>query len=879
MAITLPSHILEAKHRLAEGRQKLSEKHRSGVPGHQIGAHLTDVIDGIVSQVFDAALEDLQLPSLRRHVALVSHGGYGRRDLAPFSDVDLMILFAPPSGENITQLARRLMGDLFDTGLTLAQSVRSPLEACQLAMGDAMIATSLMESRFLAGSVSLYTEFFQRFQRKLQGSQRRLFAAIEKARYEERDQYGGTVYLLEPNVKRSPGGLRDIHFMRWCGFLRYGTSEPDNLLLAGAFSPEDHRLLRDAGEFLLRLRHEMHFHANIPQDLLTRLEQVRVADAFGYAEQPPILPVERFMRDYFAHTQFVMQLARRIVESNRPGARARRMMRLMASHQVEREFLVSPSFIDATRRGKQRLSESLGQILRLADLANLYNKRIGHETWEHIRRSISQIDDELTPEAIQHFLSLMARPTRLYELVHALHQVGVLEKVIPQFAHARCLLQFNEYHKYTVDEHSLRTIKHVASFREDTGLLGHVYNSLKKKRTLHLALLLHDLGKGYDEDHSEVGARIAMDVANRLRLPADEADTIQFLVHKHLMMSHLAFRRDTSDEQLVIRFAVEVGSPDVLRMLFLLTAADLAAVGPGMLNNWKVEVLCELFERAMMHLAGETTSFDSEYRYGALRREILQALPPETEQATLEKLVKELRPSVLRADIPENTAKLLHTLVDLPRGETVVQFHFTPQSGTLAIQVGAHEAITDGIFHKIAGVLSSHRLQVLSAEINTFSNGLILDTFFVIDPDHVGEPPLERLESIERALRQCLRDPGDASPKFVPLWSSRPASQQLEIEKAARLPTRVRTDNDTSEKFTIIDVFAHDRPGLLYALAHALYDLKLSLRVAKIGTHLDQVVDVFYVTEEDGGKVELPERLAEIKERIHHEVDKLQHSA
>ncbi len=262
----------------------------------------------------------------------------------------------------------------------------------------------------------------------------------------------------------------------------------------------------------------------------------------------------------------------------------------------------------------------------MADLANLYDKRIARPTCELIRKAVPVLSDEILPQTATRFLSILSQPSRLGEILRTLYDLGVLEKLVPDFSHARCLLQFNEYHKYTVDEHCLLAVERACDFAKDPGGVGRVYRRIKEKRLLHLALLIHDLGKGYVEDHSEVGLRIADDTAQRLYLSQRETEVLKFLVHKHLLMAHLAFRRDTSDEQLVVRFAVEVGSPDVLEMLFVLTAADLAAVGPGVLNGWKIEVLSDLFERTMEHLAGDRASIASEERWKQKRNEI-RAVP------------------------------------------------------------------------------------------------------------------------------------------------------------------------------------------------------------------------------------------------------------
>ncbi len=426
------------------------------------------------------------------------------------------------------------------------------------------------------------------------------------------------------------------------------------------------------------------------------------------------------------------------------------------SHQVEGDFRVGPTQIAATRRGLAKLRGSLAEILRLVDLANWYDKPIAPATWEAIRAAVPTLPDEVTPEASKRFLSLLGQPARLATLLRTLHEMGVLEKIIPAFAHARCLLQFNEYHKYTVDEHCMRAVERATAFRHDAGPLGRVYRPLKRKRLLHLALLIHDLGKGYPEDHSEVGLRIADETARRLGLADREAETLKFLVHKHLLMSHLAFRRDTSDEQLVVRFAVEVGSPEVLQMLFVLTAADLAAVGPGVLNGWKVEVLTDLYHRTMQHLAGEAPATQAEDWLAQRRSDVLRKFTAEEDLGWFRKQLAALPATYLLGTPPEAVAADLRELAQLAPGEAVARGRYLPENGTIEYRVGTYEPIAPGVFHKLTGALASQGLQILSAEINTLADGLVLDRFFVVDPDYAEQPPPERLEAVSRSWsRRC----------------------------------------------------------------------------------------------------------------------------
>ncbi len=865
--------LLAARARLAEGRAAIEAQHRSGSPGIQVCARLTELVDNVVLEMYRAAVAELapeDPDELESNVALVALGGYGRRDLAPFSDVDLTILHSAGAEAIVFPLASRLLHDLFDVGLDLQQSVRTPAQSWKLAAQDPIICTSLIESRFLCGSKKLFDAFFEKFQRRTRRHFRSILNSIYGARKAERQQYGETVYLLEPNVKRTRGGLRDIQLVRWLGFARHGVADPEALQLVGAISKSDQNDLRAASEFLLRLRNELHFHAGKSNDVLDKAEQVRLAELYEYQGTEGILPVEQFMREYFLHTRAVSHVASNFVANSRPGLLLSRILGTAFSHQVEGDYRVTPNEIKAAKRGLEKLEKSLSEVLRLCELANLHNKRIAPRTWETVRAAVPKFKGDVEPEIAQQFLALISRPGRLGDLLRRLHELGVLEKIIPGFTHARCLLQFNEYHKYTVDEHCILAVERCTDFISDPGLLGRVYLGIKQKRTLHLALLIHDLGKGFVEDHSEIGLRIAEETAQRLQLPLREAETLKFLVHKHLVMSHLAFRRDTHDEELILRFAVDVGSPEILDMLFVLTAADFAAVGPGVWNNWKAEVLIGLYRRTMRHLASDSPAVDSFERLKARRAEVLSCLAKDADQKWYLRQVESLQPAYAFSRPPANIADELRDLHSITPDGVRTRAHYNPETRTLEFVVGTHNEITPGLFHKLTGALASQGLEILSADINTLADGLVLDRFYVHDPDYAEEPPRHRLEEVERALVQALTTPAGAAPTFRKVWRSAGRDRVA----LATLPTRIKIDNSTSDGFTIIDIFAHDRMGLLFTITRTIFELGLSVSVAKIGTYLDQVVDVFYVTDQSGRKISNESRLQEISQRLLEAIDR-----
>src|SRR5690606_2579259 len=383
-------------------------------------------------------------------------------------------------------------------------SVRTISQSLQMALRDATVFTSLIESRLLAGNERLFARYMERYRRLAQRRSRSLIDAIRAARRGERAQYGDTEYLLRPNVKRSRGGLRDIQYVRWVGFAAYGEQEPLSLEQLGVLLPADRRKLLKAHDFLLKIRNELHFHAGKPQDVLDRSEQLRLAQLYQYEGSEGLLPVEKFMRDYFENTSEVRYTVSNFVASARSRSPVTVFFGNLFSRRMDDDFLIGPLHLRATRRGLARLRGDVAQVLRLMDLANLCDKRIDHGTWEAIRHDMLEgADVVLSNEAIHRFLSLMSQPSRLGDLLRRLHQLRVLEKLVPPLEHARCLVQFNEYHKYTVDEHCIRAVERATEFIQDPGPVGEVYRGIRNKRTLHLALLLHDLGKGYPEDHSE----------------------------------------------------------------------------------------------------------------------------------------------------------------------------------------------------------------------------------------------------------------------------------------------------------------------------------------------------------------------------------------
>ncbi|RIK83738.1 MAG: [protein-PII] uridylyltransferase [Planctomycetota bacterium] len=867
MAVTLSLRpiVIASKARLATGRERLRERHAAGESGVTLCASLADLVDTIVLDVWDEALADLADPDLRRMVALAPLGGYGRRDVAPYSDVDLLLVYDPAAAATVPELARRLVQDLGDTGLELGFSARTVDQTHDAAGSDITLFTSLVEARFLAGSVTLYTQLVRRFQHFAQRGAKKFVPAIAQARLEERRKFGEMSYMLAPNVKRSRGGLRGIQLLRWIGLSRYGFAEPEELERLGVFSSEERQTLRRATEYLLRLRNELHFHAGKAQDTLDRVEQVRLAPLYGFHGDAGLLPAEQFMRHYFQITREVRYIVGNFVNEAQPKERLSRVFGPMFSSRADNttDYRMGPTYIWATARGLQKLRTDLAEILRLTSLAAGYDKRISHDTWTAVRQALPKLPDKITPEVGERFLSLLAQPSRLGEMLRRLMELGVLEKIVPAFEHARGLLQFNQYHQYTVDEHCILAVQRATEFAAHPGPIGQVYARLKRKHLLHLALLLHDLGKGYPEDHSEVGRTIAAETCRRLDLPADDARLVEFLVHKHLSMTHMALWRDVDDEQTVLSLAVEVGTPEALQMLYLHSAADLAAVGPGVLNDWKLDLFTTLYERTLEHLGVDEPAARAQHRTVRARELVRAALGPRGAEPWFADQIERLPGSYLLGSPPGTIAEELARLTGLSPGIVDAWAKYDRERRVTQYLVATFEQIVPGVFHRLTGALTSQGLAILTAQINTLAGGLVLDRFVVADPDHPDEPPAFRFEEVCTALRTSLLVPTSEQPKFRRLWQKHDTPHDLDAP-----PQRVNVDASSSDQFTIVDVIANDRVGLLYAITRKLFELGLSVGVAKIGTYLDQVVDVFYVTDAAGRKITEESRLRTIRDEL-----------
>ena len=513
-------------------------------------------------------------------------------------------------------------------------------------------------------------------------------------------------------------------------------------------------------------------------------------------------------------------------------------------------------------------ASDLPAVLRLMSLANHRSRRIGHRTWQAIRKAMMEREStHPDPESVGAFLTLLSRHGRLAPLLRRLHELRIIEQLIPAFKRTRGLLQFNAYHKYTVDAHCIRAVEAATDFQNEDSAMGRRYRRLKDKALLHLALLIHDVGKGYEEDHSIVGARIAEDVADSFDLDPDSKDVLSWLILKHLAINTVAFRHDLSDPQIVLSFAKEVGSIRRLELLLVHSVADLIAVGPDTLTDWKMNLIEELYIRTRRYFESGDLPGENDAQLDEVRGEISEMLTEAGAGTTCHELLTQMPLSMLRRAAPDVIADRLQQVAGvIDDGKNCMcwsEFDELVKATryTVMYRQGGQRV---GIFARVTAALSTSGVKILHANIETVGD-VVWDEFLVRDPDFPDEPPSSRTNQIVMRVHDLLDSPDAPLPPYRQTWNS---ARKREGDSVNLLPTKIEFDNDSLARYTIVSLFAYDQTGLLYRVATEFSRLRVVIHFAKIDTHLDQIADVFYLTEENGSQIRDENRQNEIRQAI-----------
>ncbi|HXV81292.1 MAG TPA: [protein-PII] uridylyltransferase [Candidatus Binatia bacterium] len=858
-----------------KGRTLLLERHRAGAGGLEIVSAYSTMMDQLVRYLFAKVSDDFirKYPSENQRCTVVAQGGYGRGELNPYSDIDLLFLYAWKISPYVEAVTERLLYTLWDAGLQVGHATRTIKESIALSSSDLKVKTALLDARYLCGHYELYQEFDTAVESRL--VKRRVNRFVQEKLLENRlrhENYGGSVYLLEPDVKDGEGGLRDIHTARWIGRIKAGAKDLDTLALKGIISSGDVSKLKASQDFLLRVRNELHFSTEKHQDQLTFEEQEKVSHALGFQGEGTLKAVEVFMRNYYLHAAQISRLTSLIIHRLTEAAAPLVGGLYSLAKTVREGICISQGQLSITKPAI--LESQPGNLIEVFFEMQRQRCELSHETRELLRQHAGLFDDQLRRSASANipFFKILKWKERVYETLLEMHRCGILGAFIPEFGRLLCMVLHDAYHIYTVDQHSLKLIQEIerlkaGKYKEELPLLTQLAREAEKIELLYLGLMFHDIGKGFGGGHSEIGARLVQPIARRMRLNADDGALVEFLVRYHLAMTHTAFRRDLEDEKTIVDFAKTMGNVNHLKMLYLLTFADVKAVGPDVWNPWKGSLLGELY--------GKTLNVLEEMEKGEFRREDVRAVLRRIQGRVRRQLAKDhpadrvdpflaSMPERYFLSTPENDIPAHFDLMERFAGKGAVTAveHF-PERDCTTVVICTRDR--PGLFASITGTLTALNLDILNARIFTSSDGRILDVFRV---SHRGRSELVMAEQKWSKFRSTLNEVLEGRLDVARLVENSEHSLFLN-RHAPKVPTLVQVDTEASDSFTIVEVFTEDRIGVLFKITYALHQLGLSIHVAKISTNVDQVADVFYVTDEQGKKIQESARLAEIRQSLY----------
>jgi [protein-PII] uridylyltransferase len=850
----------------------ICEEQRMGTAGGNLACHmLADAMDNVLRVLHDRARAKYlaSASDLNYRMAVIAVGGYGRAELCPKSDIDLLFLHSYKSDPYVEAVTERILYSLWDMGLDVGYSVRNLKETFKMAASDDSIRTALMDFRFVGGQEGFFRESEREIEKFLFFSDADRFIGKKLDEMRKRHvKYGETVYVLEPNVKEGKGGLRDLHSALWVACVKYKCRNLKELRNKGVVGGKTVRAIGHAQDYLLRIRNELHLLTGKKTDVLSFEVQDPLAEVFRYRDRGRNLAVERFMRTYYMNAAITAALADELLEQvdrhlmggfRKPlySLQKKKVGGVGVLYKGKLSALPGVSF----QKEPLRILEFFQAIQKTRTVPTAHAK-------QSIQKALSSLGPEFPrdPEATKLFLSILSDPHYLLETLLAMHECRFLGKFIPEFASLSFLVQRDIYHVYTVDIHLILAasiLPGLAGIRrrtsEEEAFLA-IYRSVSRKDLLALAILCHDIGKGKGHGHSRIGAQIMARIGMRMGLARDEIDDLVFLVEHHLLMAHDSQRRDMHDIELIIRFCEVVDTPARLDMLYLLTYADMRAVGPEVWTQWKAMLLLELYEKAKNVL--ETGRLKRRFTERARQRreqvaEMLWQFPPDA----VSEYLSRFDDRYFLGTPDDRFGDHLRILSSYDGATPRIETFDSPQFGTSELIVVCHDQ--QGLFSKIAGTISASGINILNATIATSGDGVALDTFFVtyMGKSLKDNPKKEYLAADLSAVLTGNIDVGELIAERKVARFSR--------EKVAKFrPTHVVFDNSVSSRFTVVDIFTYDRIGLLYDITRTLAVLGLDIVLSKISTKADQVADVFYLMDRDGKKIVDPERVNEVRQAL-----------
>ncbi len=891
-----PAIVALLREALGQGRAELQRRLlKKPSAGYEISHGHAFLADQLIRVIYDHVADHLYPnanSSTGERVTLIAVGGYGRSEMAPHSDIDIAFITPGKPTPWCEQVIEALLYHLWDLGLQVGHSTRSLDEMVRLARADLTIRTALLESRYLWGDQTIYRTASHRFwQEVVAGSQGQFVREKLAERDARHKRMGDSRYVVEPNIKDGKGGLRDLQTLYWIGKYVHGARSAAELVDKGLFTPEEYRSFRRAEGFMLAVRCHLHTLTRRAEDRLTFDLQPEVARRMNYADRPGKSAVERFMQFYFLQAKHVGHVSSvflaHIEEQQGAGGAA---TRLPGGGMIEtlRRAGLSRSALSGVLLGRSRprlvgdyplVAGKLSapgpdwfradpvRLVEIFTLAERERLRIHPQTIRMVRRDARLIKGKVRrdPRANALFLELLAGRNDPESALRWMNEAGVFGRFVPDFGKVNAQMQYDMYHHYTVDEHTIQAIGLLSRIErgelaEDHPLASEILPRLAFRRVLYVATLLHDIAKGRGGDHSILGAEVAMKLCPRLGLDAEETELVAWLVRWHLLMSATAFKRDLADPKTIDDFAEKLENLERLRQLLVLTVVDIRAVGPGVWNSWKRQLLGELYRLTEESMRPGESAFGREERVGRKLAKVTELLGAQAH--LIDELDDRFDDDYWLGEPEDIIALNLPQYAQAKRLGQRLSIHcrYYPARGATLVTVMGDDH--PGLFFRIAGAIHLAGGNIIDARIHTTRAGKAVDNFLVQDP--LGRPFSEQaqLDRLERSIRDALRN----AIELVPQLARRPLARSR--AEHFRVEPRIFFDNDASRRFTVVEVNATDRPALLNRLTRAMFEERLIINSAHITHYGERAVDTFYVTDLLGGKIYSDERLMRIENAL-----------
>ena len=848
--------------------------------GRACAAGLSAFQDELIRLAYDFTTNHVyraENPSAAERMAVVAQGGYGRGLLAPGSDIDLLFLLPYKQTAWGESVAEYMLYLLWDLGFKVGHATRTIDQCVRLSLSDMTIRTALLDARLILGDATLYAEFQQRFRRDVLEGNARAFIEAKLAEQNERHaRSGASRYRVEPNVKDGKGGLRDLHTLHWLAKHLYPDKAEEEFVEAGVFTRTEYRSFRRCESFLWSVRCHLHFLTDRPEERLSFDLQTQMAERLDYRGHAGLSAVERFMKHYFLVAKEVGSLTGIVCSAlemkqlkSLPsfdallapfGWRRRAKLRRTSDFRIENGRISAVS--------RDAFAKDPVNFIRLFVLADEHQASFSPEVLRQLRSNFRLIDDALrtNPIANRLFLRLIMDGRDPEGALRKMNEAGVLGRFIPDFGRVVSMMQFNMYHHFTVDEHLIRTIGFLSGIERGQFAIEHpvsteIIRTIDNRRALYVAVLLHDIAKGRDEDHSIAGAQIARDLAPRFGLCAAETETAVWLVEHHLAMSQFAQSRDLNDPKTIRDFAALVQSRERLKLLMVLTVADIRAVGPGVWTGWKGQLLRTLYFETEPVLGGGHLTLSRSERVSRAQESLKERLS-DWPQSDLERFIERHYPSywlrtdldvivehakLLRDALAQNRTLVTHISTDAFRGVTEITLLAPNHPRLLAL---------------VAGACAGAGANIVDAQISTTRDGMALDTIHLEREFDHAEDEERRARKIASNIERMLK--GEARLAEVVATKRKPKARL----SAFTVEPQVVIDNTLSDALTVIEINGLDRPGLLYDVTREISDMNLDIASAHIATFGEKAVDVFYVTDLTGKKITTSTRIGTIRERL-----------